>query len=56
MSPHIIQYVAQAQMDDHLRSAERRRRAAELRTRPAAPDPRPGVRRSGLRSLRVIFG
>ena len=56
MSPHLIQSAAKAQMDDRLRSAERRRLAAPAR----APRPTSAARLSGhrlrLRSLHAVFG
>ena len=56
MSPHLLQSVAKARMEDRLRSAERWRLAAQARPRRPASDVRPSGRRLGLRSLRAVFG
>jgi len=55
MSPHLIQAAAKAQIEDRLRSAERRRLATHARAR-ADSAARPGGRSLGLRSLRAVFG
>jgi hypothetical protein len=56
MSPHLIQSAAKTQMDDRLRSAERKRLAAHAR----APRPVSAAQSSGRRhrlgSLRAVFG
>jgi hypothetical protein len=56
MSPHLIQSAAKAQMDDRLRSAERRRLAAHARARRSASVAPSSARRLPLRSLRAVFG
>lgn len=56
MSPHLIQSAAKAQLEDRLRSAERRRLVAQSRAPRSASAARRGVRRLGLGSLRAVFG
>jgi hypothetical protein len=56
MSPHVIQFVAKAEMDDRLRSADYRRRAAQARARHSQSAGRSSDRPLGLRSLRTVFG
>ena len=55
MSPSLIQSAAKAEIDDRLRSAERRRLAAQARAR-RSRSAQPNARRLGLRSLRAVFG
>ena len=56
MSPQVVQSVVNAQIEDRLRSAERRRLAAQARALGSAPGARSSGRRFGLRPLRVVFG
>jgi hypothetical protein len=56
MSPHLTQSAAKTQMDDRLRSAQRRRLAAHVRASHPASVPQPSGRRLGLRSLRGVLG
>jgi hypothetical protein len=56
VSPHLIQSAAQAQIEEHLRSAQRRRLAADARARRRTSAAPSHDRRRGLRSLRAVFG
>ena len=56
MSPHLVQSVAKVQMDDSLRSAERRRFAADARAPRRVSAAGPSGRRLSRHSLRAVFG